>query len=103
MTPIEIIVKKSRFIAYSRKINSEDEAKIFIDEITREHKKACHITFAYVLSDIVKCNDAREPRGTAGQPILNSIQRRGLYNIIVVVVRYFGGILLGKGGLRLLR
>lgn len=99
MKQSEIIVKKSRFIAYSKKINSEDEAKAFINEITLENKRARHVAFAYVLPKAVKCSDAGEPRGTAGQPILNVIHRRELCNVIVVVVRYFGGILLGKGGL----
>ena len=95
----EIIVKKSRFIAYSKKINSEDEAKMFIDEITHKHKRARHVAFAYVFADITKYSDAGEPRGTAGQPIRNNIQKRNLCDVVVVVVRYFGGILLGKSGL----
>lgn len=99
MSSIEIIEKKSRFIAYASRISSEDEDKVFIDEKTHEHKKARHIVFAYVLSNIEKHSDAGEPRGTAGLPVLNSIKRRGLCGVIVVVVRYFGGILLGKGGL----
>lgn len=99
MTSAEIIVKKSRFIAYPKEISSEEEAKAFIDEITREHKRARHVAFAYVLSNIIKCSDAGEPRGTAGQVILNAIQRRNFCGVVVVVVRYFGGILLGKGGL----
>jgi uncharacterized YigZ family protein len=99
MEKIEIIEKKSRFIAFAGKVNSEDEAKAFIEEKTREHKKARHVAFAYVLPNIEKCSDAGEPRGTAGLPLLNAIKRRELCGTIVVVVRYFGGILLGKGGL----
>ena len=95
----ELIVKKSRFIAYTAVAKSEDEAKAFIAEKTKEHKKARHVVFAYVLPNIEKWNDDGEPRGTAGLPLLNAIKRRNLSNVVVVVVRYFGGILLGKGGL----
>ena len=95
----EIIEKKSRFISYAARVNSEDEAKAFITKITGEHKKAQHVTFAYILSNTAKTSDDGEPKGTAGLPIYNVITRRGLQNIVVVVVRYFGGTLLGKGGL----
>jgi len=95
----EIIEKKSRFIGYAARINSEDEAKVFIDEIARCHRKARHVAYAYVLPNVVKTSDAGEPRGTAGLPIYNVIGKRGLQNAVVVVVRYFGGTLLGKGGL----
>ena len=95
----EIIEKKSRFIGYSARITSEEDAKVFIAEIAREHKKARHIAFAYVLPNTAKTNDDGEPRGSAGLPIYNVITRRNQQNVAVVVVRYFGGTLLGKGGL----
>ena len=95
----EIIEKKSRFIGYAAEVNSEDEAKAFIAEVAAEHKKARHVAFAYVLSNTAKSSDDGEPKGTAGLPIYNAITRRGMQNVVVVVVRYFGGILLGKGGL----
>ena len=95
----ELIEKKSRFISYAARANTEDEAKAFIAEISREHPKARHIAFAYVLPNTARTNDDGEPRGTAGLPIYNVITRRNLNNVVVVVVRYFGGILLGKGGL----
>jgi len=95
----EIIEKKSRFIGYAAKANTENEAKAFIAEITHKHPKARHIAFAYVLCGTAKTNDDGEPKGTAGLPIFNVISRRNLQNVVVVVVRYFGGILLGKGGL----
>jgi len=95
----EIIEKKSRFIGFAARINSADEAKQFISGISKEHKKANHITYAYVLSNTAKTNDDGEPKGSAGLPIYNVITRRGIQNIVVVVVRYFGGTLLGKGGL----
>jgi len=95
----ELIEKKSRFVSYAAGIESEDEAKEYIAEISRQHKKARHVVFAYVLPNIARYSDDGEPRGTAGLPLLNSIQRRNMENTVVVVVRYFGGILLGKGGL----
>lgn len=96
---IEIIEKKSRFIGYSISANNLDEIKKFLDDLAKEHKKARHICYAYVLDGLEKCSDDGEPRGTAGLPLLNSIKRRELTNICVAVVRYFGGVLLGKGGL----
>jgi len=95
----ELIVKKSRFIAYAATVCSEEAAKTYIAEITRQHKKARHVVYAYVTPTATRHSDAGEPHGTAGLPLLNSIQRRNMENIVVVVVRYFGGILLGKGGL----
>ena len=95
----EIIIKKSRFIGYFKTITSEDEAKSFIDDVRREHPKARHVAYAYSLPNIAKMSDDGEPRGTAGLPIYNVITRRNLQSVAVVVVRYFGGILLGKGGL----
>ena len=95
----EVIEKKSRFIGYAAQADSEDEAKAFIAKISREHPKARHAAFAYVLANTARTSDDGEPRGTAGLPIYNVITRRNLKNIVVVVVRYFGGTLLGKGGL----
>jgi len=95
----EILVKKSRFIGYAARINSENEARFYIDEIARIHRKSRHVAYAYVLPHTAKTSDAGEPRGTAGLPIYNVIVNRGLQNVVVVVVRYFGGTLLGKGGL----
>ena len=95
----EIVEKKSRFIGYAAHVVSEDEAKAFIDKIRLEHPKARHVAFAYVLTGTAKTSDDGEPRGTAGLPIYNMITRRNQSNIIVVVVRYFGGTLLGRGGL----
>ena len=96
---VEFIEKRSRFIGYSHMVNSEDEAKAFILEVASRHKKANHVTFAYVFPNTARMNDNGEPKGTAGLPIYNVIMRRKLQNIVVVVVRYFGGTLLGKGGL----
>ena len=95
----EFIEKKSRFIGYAKQVFSEDDAKAYIQEVSSKHPKANHVTYAYVLSNSAKTNDDGEPRGTAGLPIYNVITRRDLKNIVVAVVRYFGGIRLGKGGL----
>jgi uncharacterized YigZ family protein len=95
----EIIEKKLRFIGYVAKITTENEAKMFITKIAAEHPKARHVAFAYVLPNTAKTSDDGEPKGTAGLPIFNVISRRNLQNVVIVVVRYFGGILLGKGGL----
>ena len=95
----EFIEKKSRFIGYATGIDSESKAKEYIAEIARQHKRARHVAFAYALPGIARYSDDGEPRGTAGLPLLQSIQRRNMENTVVVVVRYFGGILLGKGGL----
>jgi len=95
----ELIEKKSRFISYAAKVESESDAKAFIAQVAAQHPKAGHVTFAYVLKSTAKTNDDGEPRGTAGLPIYNVITRRKLQNAVVVVVRYFGGTLLGKGGL----
>jgi uncharacterized YigZ family protein len=95
----EIIEKKSRFIGYAATVRSEDEAKEFINNIARQHKKARHVAFAYVLPATARFSDDGEPRGTAGLPLFNAISRRNMENVAVVVVRYFGGTLLGKGGL----
>ena len=95
------IEKKSEFIAYVKRIGSEDEAKAFIAEIRAKHPDARHNCYAYVLADTgaARCSDDGEPSGTAGLPILEVLNREGLVGVCVVVTRYFGGILLGAGGL----
>ncbi|MCL2754232.1 MAG: YigZ family protein [Oscillospiraceae bacterium] len=95
----EIVEKKSRFIGYAARVSSEDDAKAFLAQIAALHKKSRHVAFAYVLSNTAKTNDDGEPKGTAGLPIYNAICRRELQGVAVAVVRYFGGTLLGKGGL----
>jgi uncharacterized YigZ family protein len=99
LTMVELIEKKSRFAAYGARIESEMEAKVIIESLKKEHKRSSHIAYAYVVDGIEKYCDAGEPRGTAGQPLISAIKRRNLENVVVVVVRYFGGTLLGKGGL----
>jgi uncharacterized YigZ family protein len=98
----EIVIKKSRFIGHAKPIQSEDEAAAFIEMIKKEHASAAHNCSAYVCGErdqIQKQSDDGEPSGTAGKPILEVIKHQGLKNVAVVVTRYFGGILLGAGGL----
>ncbi|MCR2802361.1 YigZ family protein [Paenibacillus soyae] len=98
----EIVIKKSRFIGHAKPVESEDEAVAFIDEIKRLHRAATHNCSAYVVGErdqFQKASDDGEPSGTAGKPILEVIKNKGLKNVAVVVTRYFGGIMLGAGGL----
>lgn len=96
----EYIVKKSRFIGYAAPVSSGAQAQEFIARIKKLHKDARHNTSAYVISEGEKrCSDDGEPQGTAGVPILEVIEKQGLTGVCIVVTRYFGGILLGTGGL----
>lgn len=98
----EIVIRKSRFIGYAKPVESEAEAIAFIDEIKRKHRDATHNCSAYAVgerNEWQKASDDGEPSGTAGKPILEVIKNRGLRNTAVVVTRYFGGIMLGAGGL----
>ncbi|WP_419871858.1 YigZ family protein [Candidatus Pristimantibacillus sp. PTI5] len=98
----EIVIKKSRFIGYVKPVESEEEAVAFINEIKQLHKQATHNCSAYMVGErdqFQKASDDGEPSGTAGKPILEVIKHKGLKNIAVVVTRYFGGIMLGAGGL----
>ena len=98
----EINIQKSRFISHVRRISSEEEAKNVIEAISKEHWKANHHCYAYVIGDdssIQKASDNGEPSGTAGVPILEVIKKKNLRDTLIVVTRYFGGIKLGAGGL----
>ncbi|KIL36047.1 hypothetical protein SD71_11000 [Cohnella kolymensis] len=98
----EIVIKKSRFIGHARPVESEEEAVAFIDEMKKKYWDATHNCSAYVVGERdehQKALDDGEPSGTAGKPILEVIKHRGLKNAAVVVTRYFGGIMLGAGGL----
>lgn len=102
METFELEISKSKFIAYKKELTSLEEVKAFLLQLKKEHKKARHICYAYVYKNEViseKCSDDGEPGGTAGYPILNVIKKKNLTNVIVAVVRYFGGIKLGAGGL----
>lgn len=95
------IEKHSEFIGYLAPVTTNDEAVAFINEIKSKHRKATHNVYAYILRDnnIVRYSDDGEPQGTAGVPVLDVLQKKGLTDICCVVTRYFGGILLGGGGL----
>ncbi len=97
----EYIVKRSRFIGYAKPVTTVDEANSFIAEIKSKHWDATHNVYAYVLREggIKRYSDDGEPQGTAGVPVLDVIEKEGLVDTCVVVTRYFGGILLGGGGL----
>lgn len=98
----ETAINKSRFITYLFKVENEDEAKAKIDEIKALHKDATHNCSAYTVGDshqIQKANDDGEPSGTAGVPMLESLKKNDIHNVVAIVTRYFGGIKLGSGGL----
>ncbi len=97
----EITVKRSRFIASVSPVSSEDEAIAFITKIKQKYPDARHNVYAYIVDEnnIMRYSDDGEPAGTGGVPVLDFLRKEGLFNIAVVVTRYFGGILLGTGGL----
>ncbi|MBQ9954915.1 MAG: YigZ family protein [Eggerthellaceae bacterium] len=96
----EIEEKKSRFIGHITHVDTEEEALAFLNEIRTTHRMARHNVYAYVLrGGRVRYSDDGEPAKTAGMPTLEAIQHAGLVDVAVVVTRYFGGILLGTGGL----
>ena len=96
----EFIEKKSRFIGRVWLVESEEEALQRIQQMKKQHYDATHNCWAYIIRDgAVRFSDDGEPGGTAGMPMLQVLQREGLSNVVCVVTRYFGGILLGAGGL----
>lgn len=98
----EIVEKKSRFIATVRPVSSEEEAAAFIAEMKKKYWDAKHNCSAFVIGDhqeLTRCSDDGEPAQTAGRPMLDVLLREGIHNTAVVVTRYFGGVLLGTGGL----
>ncbi len=97
----EYIVKHSRFIGYAKPVKTEKEAQEFIAEISKKHWDAKHNVYAYSIREggIKRYSDDGEPQGTAGMPVLNVILQENITDCVVVVTRYFGGILLGGGGL----
>lgn len=98
----ELVEKKSRFIAVARPVETEEEAAAFIEEMRKKYWDARHHCSAYVLGErgqTARCSDDGEPAQTAGRPILDVILGAGVRNVCIVVTRYFGGTLLGTGGL----
>ncbi len=97
----EYIINKSRFIGYACPVTTQEEAVEFINEIKKRHADATHNVYAYQIRtpEYSRYSDDGEPQGTAGVPVLDVIKKSGLTDVCVVVTRYFGGILLGAGGL----
>lgn len=110
----QFVEKRSRFLAFAHPITSEDEAKDIVASIRKEYYDARHVCYAYVMgydvwtedydpvargTAIMRANDDGEPGGSAGKPILGQLRARGVTNTLLAVVRYFGGVKLGTGGL----
>ena len=97
----EIVEKRSRFIATVKPVKTEEEALAFLNELRQKYWNATHNVYAYIIEEnqIMRYSDDGEPGGTAGLPVLDMLKKEGLTNLIVVVTRYFGGVLLGTGGL----
>ena len=98
----ELVEKKSRFLADLRPVSSEEEALAFIEEIRKKYWDARHNCSAFVIGkrqELTRCSDDGEPAGTAGRPMLDVLLKENIHNAAVVVTRYFGGVLLGTGGL----
>lgn len=98
----EIVEKKSRFIATVKAVETEEEAVAFINETKKKYWDAKHNCSAFVIGsrqELTRCSDDGEPAGTAGRPMLDVLLKEGIHNAAVVVTRYFGGVLLGTGGL----
>ena len=98
----EKIIEKSRFLTYSTHVEGEEEARAFVAEIRKEHSLATHVCYAFICDktgNLQRFSDDGEPQGTAGVPILEVLKAKKLYETAVAVVRYFGGIKLGAGGL----
>ena len=97
----ELVEKRSRFIGQVWRVDSEAEARARIEEVRRQHYDARHHCWCYRIREegVERYSDDGEPQGTAGQPMLNVFQRENVTNVVCVVTRYFGGILLGAGGL----
>lgn len=98
----EVIINKSRFIGYAEPVKTVEEALAFLDRIRTKHKDATHNCYAYIIGQnagIMRYSDDGEPGGTAGMPIIEVMKARGVVDCAVVVTRYFGGVLLGAGGL----
>lgn len=93
------IIQKSKFFAFSYCVDCEEKVQEILKALGHKYYDATHICYAYSINSKHKCSDDGEPQGTAGKPILDCIQKKKIDNVLVVVVRYFGGIKLGAGGL----
>ncbi len=92
-------IKKSKFYGYLYEVSSLTEVELILDSIKKDNKKAKHVVYAYKIGVLERKYDDKEPSGTAGSPLLNLINIKNLDNTLIVVVRYFGGVLLGTGPL----
>lgn len=95
----EIEINKSRFLGFSKFVSTPEEAKEFVNGIKQEYNDAKHVVYAYVVNGFQKSSDDGEPSGTAGRPVLEFLLHNGCNCVVLAVVRYFGGIKLGTGGL----
>ncbi len=95
----EIVINKSRFLGFAKHIETPEQAEDFLKFLHEKYNDARHICFAYQLGNTAKLSDDGEPSGTAGKPIFSLFEKKKLNNVIVAVVRYFGGVKLGAGGL----
>jgi len=97
----EFVEKRSRFISHLWRVETEEEARARIEEMKKKYYDARHNCWCYLIQEggVVRYSDDGEPQGTAGQPMLNVFQRENVTNVVCVVTRYFGGVLLGAGGL----
>jgi len=98
----EIVEKKSKFLCKIYPVHSEEEALAHIEQLKKQYWDARHNCYAYIIgknSETVRCSDDGEPSGTAGRPMLEVLQKEELKDVLAVVTRYFGGVLLGTGGL----
>ena len=95
----ETIINKSRFIALAYPLDSKDKITDILNNVKNDYPKATHYCYAYKIPPFMKVLDDGEPGGTAGMPILNVIEKNDLTNILIIVVRFFGGVKLGAGGL----
>lgn len=99
---VEIVIEKSRFIAYAAPVESEEAARAFVDNLREQHREATHVVSAWIIGSgglIMRASDDGEPQGTAGVPTLEVLRKEALTDVVCATVRYFGGIKLGAGGL----
>lgn len=95
----ELIINKSKFITFLIQVNSLKDVETTLNDLNTKYSRATHLCYAYIIGNIKRFHDAGEPNGTAGKPILNVLENNNLNYILGVVIRYFGGIKLGSGGL----
>lgn len=93
------VIKRSKFICFLYYVENVDEINAILEKLRQEYKDATHVCYSYILTNKEKAHDDGEPSGTAGLPILEILKKKDLLNVLCVVVRYFGGIKLGAGGL----